>query len=246
MAHRKKIRRRRVAASPKLDAFTRSYIEAMLFSTNDESDEGGGEPLDRNYSASDIAPETMELIVEDCADFQKRFGQLITDEPEVRGEEKWGRWELAGGDYWFTREGHGSGFWDGDWPKNGDELTKAAKSYGPFELYVEDGVISYGSSPEYYRSHRTNEAQPMMRQDDRDHRMVTLYDDDALELMQGWWSGQDDPLYAIHSMGGQHEAWVFQDAIANLDADIAKVKKLGKDKFQFGKGTFTKKEIDEL
>lgn len=82
--------------------------------------------------------------------------------------------------------------------------------------------------------------------DDRDHREVTLYDDEALQLMQGWWSGQGDPLYAIHSMGGRHEAWVFQHAISNLDSDIRRVKPLGRGKYQFGKGTFSKKEIDEL
>jgi len=135
-----------------LDAFTRAYIEAALFSTNDESDEKGGEPLDANYSAEDIAPETMELIVEDCADFQQRFGQLIEDEPEVRGEERWGRWELAGHDFWLTREGHGAGFWDGDWPVHGDELTAAAKSYGGFDLYVGDDGIIYGPNPDYYRN----------------------------------------------------------------------------------------------
>jgi|HubBroStandDraft_4_1064222.scaffolds.fasta_scaffold45355_2 hypothetical protein len=147
----------RVAApskKPKFDAFTRAYIEAALCSTNDESDEGGGEPLDKNYGPEDIAPETMELIVEDCADFQKRFGQLIEDEPAVRGEDRWDRWELAGHDFWLTREGHGAGFWDGDWPKHGDELTEASKSYGSFELYVHDGVI-YGPGADRYRKHRS-------------------------------------------------------------------------------------------
>jgi len=75
---------------------------------------------------------------------------------------------------------------------------------------------------------------------------VTLYDDDALNLMQGWWSSQGDPLYAIYSMGGQHEAEVFQDAISNLNSEISRVKKVGRNKFQLGKGTFSKKEIDEL
>ena len=137
----------------KLDAFTRAYIEAMLWSTNDESDEQGGEPLDKNYSADDIAPETMELIVEDCADFQERFGHLIEDEPEVQGEDRWNRWELAGHDFWLTRTESGAGFWDGDWPEHGDELSDASKAYGSFDLTVDDGVI-YGPDAEWYREHR--------------------------------------------------------------------------------------------
>jgi hypothetical protein len=88
------------------------------------------------------------------------------------------------------------------------------------------------------RSAPTNE-------DKRNERWVTLYDDEALQLMQGWTGGQSDPLYAISSSGGANYAWVFQDAIANLSADLAKVKKVG-NKYQLGKGTFTKKEIDEL
>lgn len=135
----------REAARPKrLDEFTRAYIEAMLFSTSDQSDEQGGEPLDKNYSVSDIAPETMELIVEDCADFQKRFGHLIEDDG--------GDWGRAGHDFWLTREGHGAGFWDGGWPNHGDELSEAAKSYGGFDLTVGDDGLIYGPNPDYYRN----------------------------------------------------------------------------------------------
>ena len=46
-----------------LDVFTRSYVEAALWSTNDNSDDQGGEPLDKNYGPGDIAPETMELMI---------------------------------------------------------------------------------------------------------------------------------------------------------------------------------------
>ena len=51
---------------PRLDAFTRAYVEAALWSSTDESNDQGGDPLDANYSIDDIAPETMELIVEDA------------------------------------------------------------------------------------------------------------------------------------------------------------------------------------
>lgn len=80
----------------------------------------------------------------------------------------------------------------------------------------------------------------------QDRRWITVSDYDAVELMPGWTGGQSDPLYAISSMGGENYAWVFVDAIANLDRDIGRVQKIGRNKFQLGKGTFTKKEIDEL
>jgi hypothetical protein len=82
--------------------------------------------------------------------------------------------------------------------------------------------------------------------DERDMRKIVLYDDEALKLMRGWTGGETDPLYAISSTGGWNYAWVFSDAIANIDRDLSRVKKLGRNKFQLGNGTFTKAEIDEL
>jgi hypothetical protein len=80
----------------------------------------------------------------------------------------------------------------------------------------------------------------------RDTREIVLDDEEALNLMQGWWNGQNDPLYAIYSMGGAHEAWVFQDALDNLDYEIGRVKMLGNGRYRLGKGTFSQEEIDEL
>jgi hypothetical protein len=143
-----KLRHRVMAKRPPgPDAFTRAYIEAALWSTNDESDEGGGEPLDKNYGPEDIAPETMLAMKHDCADFQHRFGSLIEDD-ESKAIDKWGRWELAGHDFWLSRNGHGAGFGDGNFPKHDDELHDAAESYGDFELYVGDDGVIYASGHE--------------------------------------------------------------------------------------------------
>lgn len=143
-----------------LDIFTTAYIEAALWSSTDNADETGGEPLDLNYSISDIAPETLAEMVADCADFQASFGEYIARDL-LR----------AGHDFWLTRNGHGAGFWDGDWnepfvepngivparhfnstleqryhkqsmPQQyatvGDYLTAMSKPYGSFDLYVSD------------------------------------------------------------------------------------------------------------
>ena len=137
---------------PKLDAFTDAYIKAALWSTNDESDESGGEPLDENYSASDIAPETMELIVEDCNDFQQRYSELLAD--SGIGDAR------AGHDFWLSRGGHGTGFFDEDTidEEFQDPLQDAARSYGEFDLYVGDPDadgerLIYGPPPDWYREH---------------------------------------------------------------------------------------------
>lgn len=137
-----------------LDEFVTDYIAAMLFSTNDESDESGGEPLDRNYSEDDIAPEAMEAIQADCLAFlnDPNGGRMIAlvDRLEADGRmgHKPGSYDdtptaHAGRDFWYTRVGHGCGFWDGDWRHGiGRRLEKAAKSFGEVWPYIgDDGLI---------------------------------------------------------------------------------------------------------
>ena len=47
---------------------------------------------------------------------------------------------------WLTRNGHGAGFWDGDWPEPvASRLTKSAKRFGSFDLYVGDDGKVHGS-----------------------------------------------------------------------------------------------------
>lgn len=98
----------------------------------DESSPNGGEPMDANYGIADLAPETLELIKADCAAFQEQHGDDIRDDVE-----------RAGHDFWLTRCGHGSGFWDGDWVDDvGERLTAASHSWGEVTLYVgDDGRI---------------------------------------------------------------------------------------------------------
>jgi hypothetical protein len=115
-----------------LDEFTRAYIETALWSSHDESDESGGEPMDANYSVDDLAPEALATMIADCADFQASFGEFIADDLS-----------RAGHDFWLTRSGHGAGFWDGDWPDDaGQRLTDAAHGFGECSLYIgDDGLI---------------------------------------------------------------------------------------------------------
>jgi hypothetical protein len=92
----------------KLDEFTRAYITAALFSTNDESDPSGGEPLDRNFDAWDLDGDSLRGCRNDCADFQAQNAELLAHGTPSKG----------GTDFWLTRNHHGAGFWDGDWPED--------------------------------------------------------------------------------------------------------------------------------
>jgi hypothetical protein len=126
----------------RLEAFTRAYIATALWSTHDESDESGGEPFDSNYDASDLAPETLASIERDCLAFFVACDQIMTDAIET-GRVKFGpdfdAWGRAGHDFWLTRNGHGAGFWDGDWPEPfATQLTDASKNFGEIDLYLDD------------------------------------------------------------------------------------------------------------
>lgn len=98
-------------------------------------------PMDENYSITDLAPEALAKIVDDCAKFQAAHGELFTNEnckyhgcpPD----------EYAGHDFWLTRNGHGCGFWDGNWEEPAaTTLDNASKAFGECDLYVgDDGKV---------------------------------------------------------------------------------------------------------
>lgn len=116
-----------------LDDFTRAYIEAMLWSTIDEKT---GNFFENNYGASDFTFEAMTDIIEECQWFQKTYAEHIA------GQEK-----MAGHDFWLTREGHGSGYWDGDWEDPaGTELYEACKPFNANAMvWEENGNLHYQS-----------------------------------------------------------------------------------------------------
>lgn len=118
-----------------LNRFFDAYVECALWSSTDESTESGGYPMDDNYGPDDIAPETLEEMRRECADF--------IDLAEMETRDNWTA-EQAGHDFWLTRNGHGAGFWDRGEP-DGDELTKHAKTFGSYDLYVGDDGTVYGS-----------------------------------------------------------------------------------------------------
>jgi len=122
-----------------LETFTQSYIECALWSSTDNADDSGGFFMDANYSEDDIAPEAMDRINEDCADFYEAQSNIWTADPMyLSGDYSDAR---AGHDFWLTRNRHGAGFWDRGLAC-GDTLTDAAHVYGNVDLYVgDDGRI---------------------------------------------------------------------------------------------------------
>ena len=107
-----------------LDEFTNAYFDAALWAGTDDA----GNPLDDHYKFEDIDGDSVQAIVAECQEFIEIAAHLI------EGEES-----QAGHDFLLTRNGHGAGFWDGDWPKDsGERLTALSKKYGESSLYVGD------------------------------------------------------------------------------------------------------------
>jgi hypothetical protein len=114
-----------------------AYITAALWSSTDESDESGGRPLDDNYGPSDLTVSARAAMHRDVHSFATKYGHLILS---ATSHGRNNRWDQAGHDFWLNRNGHGAGFWDGDWmPKEvGEALSRAAKTYSGVDLYVGD------------------------------------------------------------------------------------------------------------
>jgi hypothetical protein len=120
----------------------------MLFSTNDESDPSGGEPLDANYDIEDLAPEALASIVEDCNKFVEANSHRFKNAPdESCSDGIWTGEESAGYDFWMTRVGHGVGFWEPErqrkyGTKNAQAMDEYSKNAGGVDPYVgDDGLI---------------------------------------------------------------------------------------------------------
>lgn len=121
------------------------YIIAALWSTNDESDESGGQPLDKNYSREDIDDDTIQAMRDEVTRFVEINHQALQtwdqDQDQLPGwVTKTTPEEQAGHDFWLTRNGHGCGFWEDEWGTKAirDQLTNSAKRFGERYLFVND------------------------------------------------------------------------------------------------------------
>jgi hypothetical protein len=116
------------------DTFLDSYVECALWSSNDDD----GNPLDSlRYADAELAEETRARMTKDCQAFELAANNLFAAAAYYEGAEQ------VAHDFWLTRNHHGAGFWDGDYPEPlGQQLTDLADSFGECDLYVgDDGKI---------------------------------------------------------------------------------------------------------
>ena len=109
------------------------YFSAILFAETDLDTE---ESLDQNYSISDFDKETVESSKKMLSTFYSKNKKAIEDS----GLDL----DTIGNDIWYTRAGHGAGFFDHNLDRNVEkELTNGAKALGEHPtVNTYDGKIS--------------------------------------------------------------------------------------------------------
>lgn len=106
-----------------LETFTAAYLECALWASTDYD----GSPI-----YGDWAPDALKVAQADCKAFYEAAGGDFGGLSD----------EQAGHDFWLTRNGHGSGFWDRGIGKRGQELTELAQAWGSADLYIgDDGQV---------------------------------------------------------------------------------------------------------
>lgn len=116
-----------------MDDFTKGYIEALLWAGVIHEDDSN----DDIYDIDDIDSDTMKEILADCEDFQNANAAELAE----TGVEYYA---LLGHDFYLSRNGHGTGFWDRGYGDVGDTLHEASELYGSFSLTVSGDGKLYG------------------------------------------------------------------------------------------------------
>lgn len=125
--------RGKTPGEPLWPEFVDSYLEAALWTSIEE---GTGRPFDQLYSIEDFAQEAVDQAVQESNDFI-RFNRK--DLESVGDPSRHGR------NFWLTRNGHGSGFWDEDYGEVGERLSAKAHAYGETDVYKgDDGKLYFG------------------------------------------------------------------------------------------------------
>ena len=118
-----------------LTEFTRACFEAAEFTDfNSDSEISAG---------SKWAEDTRLDLEADCRSWWHRFGCFVeVCEESFNIDDAASK---AGHDFWLTRNGHGAGFWDGDWDHTpyADKFTESSKAYGTFNLGLGDDGLVY-------------------------------------------------------------------------------------------------------
>jgi hypothetical protein len=144
-----------VGAYAALADFDQGYVQALFFTSNapqvdweefeseehqDAMREGTADGVcPESAGFADLDPESVKSITADCAAFREQAADLLAL-AYARGYSE----EQAGMDFWYTRNGHGVGYWDRqelDAESLGDKLSAVAKTFGEVNVSCENRTV---------------------------------------------------------------------------------------------------------
>lgn len=121
-----------------LGRFVRGYLQTALWTGMDEY----GVPLDKTYNVDNhISDESLNKIYGEARVFLNRAEPYLNQYEEANNV--YVDYGGVGHDFFLTRNGHGAGFWDGDWEPVGDELTAIAEEFGEVDVYHDGDETIY-------------------------------------------------------------------------------------------------------
>lgn len=104
-----------------LNKMVHSYLHAALWTSE----------LDSNYDIEEIDHDSISKAVADCKKFIEMGGPLLDG---LNASD-------VGHDFWLSRNGFGSGFYDRNLGEIGDKLHMLAKNFKEKNVFEEDGKI---------------------------------------------------------------------------------------------------------
>jgi hypothetical protein len=114
-----------------IESTLRGYVACALWSSTDDN----GDPLDDGRDYDDIPPETLAKMRADVTSF------VTTNRADINRSALDD--EQIGHDFWLTRNGHGTGFWDRGIGAVGNRLSTACKAFSNACLYLGDDEQIY-------------------------------------------------------------------------------------------------------
>lgn len=117
-----------------LSTYLLQYLRTALWSTTDDD----GNPLDRSYDISDFSIDSIKVAQSELDKFLDLALPLIPEDSPFT-------WEDLTHDFWLTRNRHGAGFWDGEYPEPlSTQLTNISHQFSEITVYVgDDGKLYF-------------------------------------------------------------------------------------------------------
>lgn len=115
-----------------MDKFLAGYLEAALRSSVEDANTDQTFQ-DLGYTTNDLSPVGIKEATEDCEAFR------VIAWHDFKGALQYTDAEHLGQDFWLTRNGHGTGFWDrSELPEYyRKRLTDLAEMFGPAHPYLD-------------------------------------------------------------------------------------------------------------